>query len=102
MVHDNRGVARYCVGVQLEPGADSRRFGSARACLAILFGEKAVVSEEITSLEESFIAVGKRPSHTVEAPDLRSAVRFWNGHIHMLKEIDAYDPTSVSTPNALP
>ena len=47
--------------------------------------------------DAAFSSVGNRLASGTGAPDLRGAVRFWNGHLNMLKALDAYDSTTVFT-----
>ncbi|KAL3930040.1 MAG: hypothetical protein SGPRY_001702, partial [Prymnesium sp.] len=101
---DKRKV-RYCVGVQLEEAADKRRFRSTRAFLNILPDNCMMSHDSRQHKHMAFDALlddyDRTDRHHDEsytgAPDVRSPVRFWNGHLNMLKEIDAYDATSVCT-----
>ena len=43
--------------------------------------------------DAAFSSAGNRLATGTGAPDLRGAVRFWNGHLNMLKALDAYDST---------
>lgn len=105
MIRDSKRKVRYCVGVQLEEAADKRRFRSTRAFLNILPDNCMMSHDSRQHKHMAFDALlddyDRTDRHHDEsytgAPDVRSPVRFWNGHLNMLKEIDAYDATSVCT-----